>query len=175
MAGFAVRTKLAFVSVILLVAGIAVGECALENVIDMTARTGNCGVQAGQFEGEQIVVHVGRQPAGGGVAGCAVCAVLAIMFIVLLVAGIAVGGCAFEDVVDVATRTRDVDVFACQFEGGQIVVKGGWRPAGGGVAGTAIGAKAALVGVVPGMAGTTVLRGGLEVCKGTGIDMALPA
>ena len=54
----------------------------------------------------------------------------------------------------------DLDMLAIQFEGGQIVVKGGRHPAGSGVAGTTIGAKPTLVGILRRVAGVAVLGGG---------------
>lgn len=42
------------------------------------------------------------------------------------------------------------------------MVKGSWRPAGGGVAGTTIGAKAALVSIFFRMAGITIAGCALE-------------
>lgn len=110
MAGGAVRTEPAIVIVILLVAGIAVGGRTPKDVVDMTVLTGDCSVFTGQFEGEQIVIYVGRQPAGGGVAGGAVCSELAVVFIILLMAGIAVGGCALENVIDMTILAGNLDV-----------------------------------------------------------------
>ena len=65
MAGTTVRTVLAIVVILLRVAGIAVGGCALEDAIDMAARTGNCGVFTGQFEDGLIVVESGGCPGAG--------------------------------------------------------------------------------------------------------------
>jgi hypothetical protein len=73
-----------------------------------------------------------------------------------------------------ATLTGDRGVFTCQIESGQIVVKGSRSPTGGGVTGTTISAKATLMDVIRHMARNAILRSGLEIGKGAGIDMALP-
>ena len=68
----------------------------------------------------------------------------------------------------------DRGVLTGQFEGGQIVVICSRCPAGGDVTGTTNSAKTTLVGIFRRVIGGAVLRGGLEVHKGAGIDMALP-
>ena len=85
----------------------------MENVIDMTTRTGNIDVLTCQFKRGQIVVEGGRGPAAGRVAGATVSTELAVMIVVLLVAGIAVRGCAMEDLVDMTARTGNCSVLAC--------------------------------------------------------------
>jgi len=50
MAGTTVRTELTMVNIITRVAGIAIGGCAFEDVIDMTVQAGNLNVLTGQFE-----------------------------------------------------------------------------------------------------------------------------
>lgn len=68
------------------------------------------------------------------------------------VAGGAIGGCAFEDVVFVTVGAGHIGMSAFQLEGRQVVVKGGVFPVFGGVAGGAIGAKLTVVMVVFGVA-----------------------
>ncbi len=118
MARGAVFPEPAIMSVILLVAEITIGGCTLKVVIDMTVLTGNRGVFAGQFEGEQIVIDVDWQPASGGVAGGAICSELVFVFIILLMAGIAISRCALVDVIDMAIPTSDGDMLTGQFECG---------------------------------------------------------
>lgn len=74
-----------------------------------------------------------------------------------------------------AVLTGHVDVFAVQFEDGQIVIEFCRGPASGGVAGTAIFAITPHVRVFGRMAGIAVLRGGFEVRHDTGIDVTLCA
>jgi len=105
VAGTTVCTELAIMTIILLMAGIAVGGCTLEDIIAMTAQACGCGVFAGQLKGGQVVVEGGWFPGGGGVAGTTVCTVLAIMPIILLMAGITVCRYAFVDAIDMALRT----------------------------------------------------------------------
>lgn len=175
VAGTAAGTEPALMIVVLLVAGITVGGGAFEYVIDMATLTGHLDMFAGQLKGEQVVIHIGRQPAGAGVASGAVCAKLTVVFIVFLVAGIAVGRRTPENMVDMTTLADYVRVFTIQLEEGQVVVEGGRRPAVRGMTEAAICAEPALVVIVFGMAGVAVLRGRSEVHNGAGVDVALPA
>lgn len=65
MAGTAICTKLATMSISCCVAGIAVGRRALVDAVDMATRTSHRGVSTGQFEGSQVVVETGRGPTAG--------------------------------------------------------------------------------------------------------------
>lgn len=107
------------------------------------------------------MINSGGKPAVGGMAGGTVGTELAIVFVILGMAGIAVLWGALEHMVYMTILAGYVDVFACKFKGGKVMIEQGWRPAGGGVTGTAVIAKAALVGVVFCMAGKAVLRRGL--------------
>jgi len=131
VAGAATRAVLPMVSIIRRMAGKAVGGCALEDAVDMTTQAGNLNVFSCQFKGGQIVVVGGRFPCAGGVAGTAVRSVLTIVSIITRVAGKAVCGCAFEDAVDMTTQAGNLNVFSCQFEGGQVVVVGCRFPTAG--------------------------------------------
>jgi hypothetical protein len=76
---------------------------------------------------------------------------------------------------DMAIPTGSFGVLTIQFECGQVVIECRRCPVVGSMAGMAISAKMALVHIFRRMAGAAVLRGGLEVCKGARIDMALRA
>jgi hypothetical protein len=128
MAGTAARPELTAMSILPGMAGIAVGRCALEDAVDMTTRAGRIDVLTCQFESGQIVVEVGWFPPRGGMAGTAVRPELAAMSILPRMAGIAVGGSALEDAVDMTTRAGCVDMLTCQFENGYIMVEVGWFP-----------------------------------------------
>jgi hypothetical protein len=134
MAGSADCAQLAVMVVILLVAGVAVRGCALVDVVDMAARTGHAEVCPVQMEGGLVVIEMGRFPGIGGVAVTTGNAQAAVVIIILLVAGIAVSGGTFEDIVGMTAQAIDRDVFAGQLEGGSFVVEGGRFPAIGGVA-----------------------------------------
>ena len=54
--------------------------------------------------------------------------------IVLGMAGIAIGGRAFEDIIGVAAGTSRLDVGAGQFKGSRIVIEGCRQPGSGRVA-----------------------------------------
>lgn len=68
--------------------------------------------------------------------------------------------------VDMALFTGHAGMFALQFEGRQVVIKFGWFPAFGGVAGGAIGAKTTLMRVFSAVTGETVLGRGLQRRQG---------
>lgn len=146
-----------------------------KNSASMTLRTVQVDVCTSQRESRQVMVEGGRQPAVSGVAGGAIFAELAVVFIILLVAGITVAGCALEDMINMTLLAGHSDMFTRQFESGQVMIEGGRCPAIGSVAGTAVRAQTALVGVVFLMAGRAVFWGRLEVRKGAGIYVTLSA
>lgn len=71
-------------------------------------------------------------------------------------AGITIGGCAFEDSIDMATGARDCCMFAIESEDGQAVVERGWFPRGGGMAERAISAELTGMSVIFGVTGKTI-------------------
>lgn len=77
----------------------------------MALRTGQVGMRAGKWESRQVVVECSRQPAAGCMAASAARTEPAIVSIVTSMAGKAAGGCAFENVIDVAALTSNRDVF----------------------------------------------------------------
>jgi len=120
------------------------------------------------------VVEGGREPAVSSMAGLAGGAKLAIVFIILCVTGVAAGRGAFEDVIDVAAGARHAGMLASQFEARQVVVEGGRKPAGSGMAGATVRAELAVVGIVHLVAGGTVLGRVLKIGDGPGANVALP-
>ena len=89
----------------------------------MAALTGHVGVFAIQFENEQAVVHVGREPPRRIMAGTAIRAELAVVLVILLMAGIAVLWRSIVHIIDMTFLADYIHVFACQFERGKIVVE----------------------------------------------------
>jgi len=83
-------------------------------------------------------------------------------------AGSAVAGCAFEDVVFVAILASNVGVFAVEFESRKVVVKRGRFPSLGRMAGTTFRTELAVVRVVLLMAGGASPSGSFEICAGAG-------
>jgi hypothetical protein len=81
-------------------------------------------VCTGQWESRKRMVECCRQPAVGCMACGTVPAELAVVFILRYVAGVAIGGSAPEDVINMASRTRHCGMFTCQFKGEQVVVHG---------------------------------------------------
>ena len=53
-----------------------------------------------QWEGAQVVIEIGILPIGWIMTGGAIRAILPCVFVILLVAGVAIHGCAFELPVD---------------------------------------------------------------------------
>jgi len=95
-------------------AGIAVAGCTLIDLVDMTALTTGCDVFTGQFEGGEIVIEGGRQPAFCGVAGTTIAAKTALVRVFRCMAGVAVlrGGlelCQAEGLY-VAPAARNLDM-----------------------------------------------------------------
>ena len=75
-------------------------------------------MRAGDGERGGGVIERGRFPGIRGVAGAAIGAQTAVMLIIFLVAGIAVGGRALENIVGMTAQTIGRDVLAGQFEDG---------------------------------------------------------
>jgi hypothetical protein len=99
MASSAIRPELSAMLVVSFMAGIAVTWGSLVYIVDMATRTGNIGMLPGKFKGGKVVIEACWQPSCGGVAAAAVRAELTLMRITRFVAGIAVSGSAFEDVI----------------------------------------------------------------------------
>lgn len=91
-------------------ADIAVGGCALKNMIDVAILTGGGDVLTRQFEDGQVMVEFGRSPAVGGVAGTTVSAEAPLVNIFFCVAGIAVFGCPLKNMINMAIRASDTGV-----------------------------------------------------------------
>lgn len=173
--GGAVRSEFAAVRVVSEVAGGAVGGRAFEDASRVTGLASHRRVFTDQREGEFGVIHARQLPAFGRVAGGAVRPKLTVMAVVFQVTGGAILGRAFEDAVLVTGRTGHHAVFARQFKGGTIVVEGTRFPTAGTMAGGAVCAERALMGVVALVAGVTVLGRGFQVGQGTRANVALGA
>ena len=106
---------------------------------------------------EFAVIKAGAVPARSVVTSRTVGSELTVMLIILFMAGITIGGRAFEDVIDVALLAFHFGVPALQFEGGKVMVKSGFLPIRWIVAGTAIRAKLSVMGIVSGVTGSAIL------------------
>jgi hypothetical protein len=93
------------------------------------------------------------------------------MSIFCRMAGIAVSGCALENMIDMTFLACYRGMLSCQFKGGQVVVKRSRRPSIGSVAGTTVGAKPPLVRIFYRVTGIAVFWGALEDV----IDMTIRA
>jgi len=98
-------------------------------------------------------------------AGTASLTKLTFVCIILGMAGVAVSGCTLENVIDMTAGTSYLSVFAGQFKGRQVVVKGCGQPTVGRMAGTAIRTELAVVMIILGMAGIATLGGRFEICN----------
>lgn len=175
MARGAIQTKHAGMELRIAVTTHARGVQPLELPAGMTALASHVHMRAGQREVAAAVVKGGILPIRGVMAGGAVRAELTVVFVILAVTGIAVGGCAFVHVIYMALFTAHFRVFAFQFEGGEIVVKQGGRPAVHRVTGGAVPPEASFMRLVGRMTGIAILRGGGKVFQAAGVHMAFDA
>jgi hypothetical protein len=102
--------------IILCVTRRAVHGRTFEDTIDMTAGTGGGGVFTIQMECKLRVVDLRRFPTIRCMTGSTLCTKRTCMSIVLGMAGGAIHRRAFEDTVNMATRTDYVGMFAIQME-----------------------------------------------------------
>ena len=84
---------------------------------------------AGQWELSAIMVKVHMVPTGGVMTDRTILPILSIMRVVLLMARITILRRAFELLIHMARFTGDACMLALKFEGRQIVIKFGGRPA----------------------------------------------
>lgn len=89
---------------------------ALECKIFVAAGAVQRGMRAGEREGRPVVVKCGRQPAGGGVTCPAGGAKSSAVRIIFGVTGKTIGGCAFEDAVDVTIGAWYSGMLPVEFE-----------------------------------------------------------
>lgn len=127
VANGAVYAQLAFMHIILRMAGITVGGRGLEERIGMAIIAGEADVFTGQFKTCRIVIEGGGDPAVRGVAGGASLAQLTLVNIVFCMAGITIlRGCFHvRDAAraGMALRTRHLGMLACQWECCQAMVE----------------------------------------------------
>ena len=112
-------------------------------------------------------------PIIGRVTTAALIAKLTRVRVVLGVTGGAVHGRAFEDTALMTTLAGHIGMFAFEMECKLRVVYLGRFPAIRCVAGSTIRSKLTVVFIILGVAGETILRGGLQVREFTRVDMAL--
>lgn len=78
---------------------------------------------ANQWEFGKVVIEVSILPVRRTMAGGAIRAIFTLMFIILLMAGIAIHGCAMELLVYMTLLTSRFHVFAFQFESCQVMIE----------------------------------------------------
>jgi hypothetical protein len=171
MAFFAGSSLSAAMHIFRQMAAYAGGRGALEIAVGVALGALDTNVRAHQLERELIVVKVRDFPCSCIVAGCAVCAEGAAMRIILQVTAhtghrrITELGCG-----EVALCTQQCGMFAIQLEYIE-VVKGGWLPGRGGMAGFASRSFGTAVYILRLMATYAGHRRALEFA----VDMALGA
>ena len=119
------------------------------------------------------MIKRGWNPAIDRMATVTLCAEFTSVRLSLRVARGAVLGCAFEDTALMTTFAGNCSVFAIEVEDEGCVVHFGQIPAIRCVAGSTIRSILTVVFITLGMAGETILRGGLQVRKFTRVDMTL--
>jgi hypothetical protein len=108
-----------------------------------------------------IKTHV--VPARRVMTGRAVCSKFPAVIVILLVAGITIGGRAFELLIDMTRLTGDFGMLALQFERREIMVKLCRSPTRCCVAIGATGSESPLMRLILLVTGITILWSGLEV------------
>ncbi len=103
--------------IILGVAGVTIGGRIGEPVVGMTALAGDVNMCTGEREGRLGMVESRRNPTIRGVTSAALSAQLASVGIVLGMAGITIGGCVGELVIEMAALASDFYVSAGEGEG----------------------------------------------------------
>jgi hypothetical protein len=84
----------------------------------MTFAAIQTGMSTGQVKSEKAMVKGCRLPAGRRMAGATGITKLARMSILSGVAGIAISGCAFENIIDMTVRTSGIHMLPRQFKSG---------------------------------------------------------
>ncbi len=119
----------------------------------MTLLARNIGMFANQLECKLRVIHADNIPAIRSVTRATVRAKLAVVMIVFRMAGITIHRRALENIIDMALRAGNVDMFASQLEGCKVMIKCGGRPAVGCVARAAVLAEMSAVRIIFQVAG----------------------
>ena len=101
---------------------------AFELSVGMTSRAFQVGVATCQREIGTAVIKRGIIPIIGRMTGRAIRAKLPVMLIILLMAGEAICGRVFEDIVDMTLLAFNISMLTFKFEGGKVMVKIGGRP-----------------------------------------------
>jgi hypothetical protein len=141
----------------------------------MALLTGQPNMPARQREVGFVVIEGDILPVGGLVAGGAVGSEFPGMLIILLMARIAIGRCTFVNVANVAIFALSLGVCTFKLERRKVVVELGGLPAIGGMAGSAVGSKPALVGIIFLVTGMAVCRRFRKIGQGSRIGMTLRA
>ena len=155
MASGTVRTKAASVDIPGCMTGNTCRSSTCVDAIGMAARTGHTKMFASQLVDRQVVVKGGCRPGCSGMAVGAIDSKPAVMQIFGSMAAITRQRCTSIDTINMTACTGHTGMFAGQLENRQVVVKGGSRPARGGMAGGAIDSKPAVMQILFSMAAIT--------------------
>jgi hypothetical protein len=132
-----------------------------ENPANMAVGAPDVYMRASQPERGEVVIEGSIFPVKGIMAGFTGSAISPIMFIILQVAGIAIFGRSLETF-GVAVLAGHVNMFTHKIKICQAVIKLGWYPTGGIVAGSTFQTKPAIVGIISEMAVCTLCGRSLE-------------
>jgi hypothetical protein len=111
MAEGTIRSILAIMFIVLLVAGVAIRRRAFINIVDVTTRASYQGMFARQFEGSQVVVKGRREPSARRMAVPAICAKQGRMRVALFMAGNTTRWCSLKDTIYMTTDADNADMF----------------------------------------------------------------
>lgn len=130
---------------------------------------------SGQREVAPAMIEIRILPIGRVMAGGAVRSILTVVFVVLSVAGIAIRGRAFEDVVSMAGLASRIRVFPFEPERRKIVIELRRTPTLRRMTDRAIPSKLSLVRIVAEVTGTAILRRHCKIAKSARSRVALRA
>jgi hypothetical protein len=127
MAEAAIGAEGTLVGIIGGVAGVTIDGCAGIDIARMASFARSLGMFPNQREVRPAMVEIGRSPTGGGMAGATSGTERTLMGVIRGVTGIAIGGCRLQVRDGAGSRMTgcagDADMFACQLEWEQVMVK----------------------------------------------------
>ena len=157
MACCAIPPELTFVNIFRRVTRETIFWSVLVDAIDVTSLARSIDVRARQHETGRIVIELGGQPCIRHMTRSTSRTQLTHVCIVLLMTGETIHRRAFEYAIHMACLTCRLNVGTGQFESRTIMVETGGRPAIGRMTRKAIPTQGALVWVIVGMTGKTIL------------------
>jgi hypothetical protein len=156
MAESTVGTETTAVCIIPGMARVTTGGSTFENIIDMAIHASYIGMQPYQLERKQAVINICRKPACRRMAGTTIGAKTTAVCIIPGMAGVASGGGALVNIVDMAAYAGDICVQAFELEREQAVINSCGKPTGGSMAGPTICSQNPAMWIILSMASVAV-------------------